>query len=251
MTDSHRASPELPREIVLASAGTGKTFRLSSRIIGLLNAGVLPQEILASTFTRKAAGEILERVLIRLAQAVVGEKDRVLLAEHAGLPGAPVLDAGRAEQLLTLVVEALHRMNVSTLDAFFHRVARAFSLEMGLVPGWEVADEADGAALVTAAVDRLLAGADREEMGELLRLHRTGEVGRGVHGELLAVVEGIQRVARELDPLEPHPWGFPSTDGEDPPRASELEALAWQMERAELPLTRGGTPNVRWAAAAA
>ena len=48
----------LPRELVLASAGTGKTYHLSSRIIGLLEAGARPDEVLASTFTRKAAGEI-------------------------------------------------------------------------------------------------------------------------------------------------------------------------------------------------
>ena len=56
------------RELVLASAGSGKTYHLSSRIIGLLAAGTPPNEILASTFTRKAAGEILERVLVRLAE---------------------------------------------------------------------------------------------------------------------------------------------------------------------------------------
>ena len=66
----------LPRELVLASAGSGKTFRISSRIIGLLEAGAEPERILASTFARKAAGEILgmsikgfkvERVLIEPA----------------------------------------------------------------------------------------------------------------------------------------------------------------------------------------
>jgi hypothetical protein len=84
MARGHGASGPvgLPREIVLASAGTGKTFRLSSRIIALLNAGVPPHEILASTFTRKAAGEILERVLVRLARAVVDE-------EGAGGAGPP------------------------------------------------------------------------------------------------------------------------------------------------------------------
>ena len=56
----------LPRELVLASAGSGKTYHLSSRIIGLLARGTPPDEILASTFTRKAAGEILERVLYGL-----------------------------------------------------------------------------------------------------------------------------------------------------------------------------------------
>ena len=46
----------LPREVVLASAGTGKTFTLSSRLISLLALGAPPDSLLASTFTRKAAG---------------------------------------------------------------------------------------------------------------------------------------------------------------------------------------------------
>ena len=61
----------LPREMVLASAGSGKTYYLSSRLIGLLARGVLPQAIWASTFTRKAAAEILERVLLRLARGAL------------------------------------------------------------------------------------------------------------------------------------------------------------------------------------
>ena len=55
--------------MVLASAGTGKTFTLSSRLIDLLTQGAGPEHLLASTFTRKAAGEILQRVLERLAAA--------------------------------------------------------------------------------------------------------------------------------------------------------------------------------------
>jgi ATP-dependent exoDNAse (exonuclease V) beta subunit len=58
----------MPREMVLASAGTGKTFTIAGRIIGLLASGEAPGDVLATTFTRKAAGEILNRVLARLAE---------------------------------------------------------------------------------------------------------------------------------------------------------------------------------------
>lgn len=54
--------------VIRASAGTGKTFQLSNRFIGLA-ARQAPDNILATTFTRKAAGEILDRVLVRLAEA--------------------------------------------------------------------------------------------------------------------------------------------------------------------------------------
>ena len=55
--------------VIRASAGAGKTWRLSNRYISLLAAGVGPENIVAATFSRKAAGEILERILTRVAAA--------------------------------------------------------------------------------------------------------------------------------------------------------------------------------------
>lgn len=49
--------------VVEACAGSGKTWLLAARIVRLLLAGALPGEILAITFTRKAAREIEERVV--------------------------------------------------------------------------------------------------------------------------------------------------------------------------------------------
>ncbi len=51
-----------------ASAGTGKTYQLASRYIALLVLGVSPEEIIALTFTRKAAGEFRNRILQALAE---------------------------------------------------------------------------------------------------------------------------------------------------------------------------------------
>jgi len=62
-------TPHLPSPVHSASAGTGKTFQLSNRFLELLRHDVPHDRILATTFTRKAAGEILDRVILRLAEA--------------------------------------------------------------------------------------------------------------------------------------------------------------------------------------
>ena len=54
-----RAEPFIHR-VIRASAGSGKTHQLTNRYLALLAAGVRPENILATTFTRKAAGEILD-----------------------------------------------------------------------------------------------------------------------------------------------------------------------------------------------
>lgn len=54
--------------VVEACAGAGKTWMLVSRIVRALLDGVAPQHILAITFTKKAAGEMRERLHLWLAQ---------------------------------------------------------------------------------------------------------------------------------------------------------------------------------------
>ena len=55
--------------LVLASAGSGKTFCLSDRVIGLMAKGVQHEQIVALTSTRKAAGEFADAILEKLADA--------------------------------------------------------------------------------------------------------------------------------------------------------------------------------------
>jgi len=222
------------RTLILASAGSGKTFQLSSRLIGLLAAGAAPESILASTFTRKAAGEILDRVLLRLAKAALGEEDAAELRASlpAGIPSERTTREG-FEALLVQVVRGLNRLQVLTLDAFIHRAVRAFALELGLPSAWQVGDEAAGARLRAEAIQTVLQDMDRSELLEIVRLLGLEKPGRRVHSALLEGVSRAHGLWRELDPHEAEPWGIEGgvPDGRRLPDG-EWDALAAAVEAA-------------------
>jgi ATP-dependent helicase/nuclease subunit A len=226
-----------PRELVVASAGAGKTYRLSSRIIELLASGAAPEEIFASTFTRKAAGEILERVLLRLA---VGGSEEKGMAD-------PELTRLECLHLLEILVRRLHAVNVGTLDSFFQRMARAFQMELGLPPGWTLSDGPAEEGLQAEAVARLLDRVDEGALVELLRLLQGGEARRGVHQLLMDEVAELHDLYRELDPGVADPWGFDfAADPSPSPGRDEFTALAGAIRETPVPLTRKGEPKKNW-----
>ncbi len=115
--------------MILASAGAGKTYALTNRFVQLLAGGAAPERIVALTFTRKAAGEFFDEILHKLAWAAGGPAAAEKLAGEIGAPGLGPADFLR---LLRRVVEAMPRLSLGTLDAFFARIARSFPLELGL-----------------------------------------------------------------------------------------------------------------------
>ncbi len=73
-----------PHRLIRASAGAGKTYQLATRYLSLLRLGAEPGRILATTFTRKAAGEIFGRILNRLAKALEDPAELAQLSQHLG-----------------------------------------------------------------------------------------------------------------------------------------------------------------------
>jgi len=132
-----KATP-LHHEVVRASAGAGKTYQLTSRYLGLLGRGEPAPHILATTFTRKAAGEVLARVLGRLSEACSDERKRELLGAAIGRTS---LTRSESVVMLRGLVESLNRLSVGTIDGFFNRAARALSLELGLPVDPRMIDE--------------------------------------------------------------------------------------------------------------
>jgi ATP-dependent helicase/nuclease subunit A len=126
-------------EMILASAGSGKTYALTHRFVRLLAHGAPPERIVALTFTRKAAGEFFDEILKKLARAAASPDQARKLAAEIGRPEASAADFGR---MLRAVVDAMPRLNLGTLDGFFARVVQAFPLELGLAGEFQIMDGA-------------------------------------------------------------------------------------------------------------
>jgi ATP-dependent helicase/nuclease subunit A len=124
--------------VVHAAAGTGKTWLLTSRIVRLLLAGSAPGAILAITFTRKAAGEIQQRVMQRLLRLAAA--DEVALAHELESIGAPAdartRDAARG--LYEKHLDAIHALRATTFHAFCQDILRRFPLEAQVPPDFEL-----------------------------------------------------------------------------------------------------------------
>ncbi len=163
-------SPE--KSIALkASAGSGKTFNLSLRVVNLLLAGVEPDRILCLTFTNKATNEMYERIIKTLKylahelQDEPPEEEALLLAEYwmqqgAGKDRADILRYLRkkAGSVYEKTVREISRLRVSTIDSFFNSILRLFPFEAGVLPDFRIITESEEDAIYRNAYDEFIAG---------------------------------------------------------------------------------------------
>ena len=123
---------------VFASAGSGKTWLLITRICRLLLAGVEPQHILAITFTRKSAAEMRARLLQTLSDWAVMPDTALSTALRA--IGENSADLSQARLLYEKLLFADQAMRICTFHAFCEEVVRAFPLENELPATFELTE---------------------------------------------------------------------------------------------------------------
>jgi ATP-dependent exoDNAse (exonuclease V) beta subunit len=235
----------LSNQVVLASAGSGKTHVLTTRLLALLAAGMPPRSILATTFTRKAAGEILQRALERLVLAARNNGQRSELARQidAEAPGVGShLTRQACEALAARIAREVHRLGVGTLDAFMMKLAAALGPEAGLPSEWAITDEATARRIDDEALRLALDDTDAAQVAALVDLLRGARRGGAVGGTLRRAVEGALEAHSRA---APDAWEAIGPEGEPLDPAAIHEAVA-HLRSAPAPLNSRGDENGHW-----
>ncbi|SIQ36147.1 ATP-dependent exoDNAse (exonuclease V) beta subunit (contains helicase and exonuclease domains) [Chryseobacterium sp. RU37D] len=151
--------------VINASAGSGKTYALVQRLLMIClrypNQQQSIRNILALTFTNKAANEMKERILSWLGNFSndnfaenVDLKNIQKAFEEEGLKITIDELHHRAKKLLDYILHNYSTLNIGTIDRFNSRLVRSFSYELGLAKNFNLEIEAEP--FLIEAVDKML-----------------------------------------------------------------------------------------------
>jgi ATP-dependent helicase/nuclease subunit A len=207
-------------EFISAGAGSGKTHTLTSTLGDLLASGqVRPSGVIATTFTKKAASELRERVRQRL------------------------LEQGRFD-----LASAMGQACIGTVNSVCGQLLQRFAFEAGLSPNQQVIDEEQAQALLLQAIDASRSG---HQLGELLAL-----VDRLGMDNWLSDLNGLVNQARanDIDASALQVFAVRNADellahfplpAKDDLSATLLAAIDHALNRMEPAAQPGGKKNTR------
>ncbi len=146
-TPAQKKALELGKSIcVTAGAGTGKTFLLTKRYLALLETGISPKDIVALTYTEKAAAEMQTKI------------SRELKVQSETNPH------------LKDCFENFSQATISTFHGFCLSILKEFAYEAGLDPGFSVMDELDNTELVSDTIREVIENPPEEIFESLVHL---------------------------------------------------------------------------------
>lgn len=152
-----------------SSAGSGKTFTLVREYLKIvLQDPDAYRQVLAITFTNKAANEMKERIIRNLMSmadpdnypdAATAAHMLPQLADHLKMNEKQVSE--RAGEVLKRIIHHYAEFAISTIDSFTYRVIRTFARDLKIPMNFEV--ELDADALLAEAVDLLISEVGNQE----------------------------------------------------------------------------------------
>ncbi len=167
-TIQRKASNPSASAWVSASAGTGKTTVLTSRVIRLLLDGVKPEKILCLTYTRAAAAEMANRIMGFLGNWAVCDEPELRDAIQ-DLQNAPAKDSQlkAGPRLFAQALACPGGLRIRTIHSFCQEILSRFPIEAGLPPHFSVIEPQELKFLSNAVLDELLRRADAAPKSDL------------------------------------------------------------------------------------
>ncbi|SOC43093.1 UvrD-helicase domain-containing protein [Ureibacillus acetophenoni] len=128
-------------KIISAGAGAGKTTRLSKEIIDVIQNDIAPEKIVATTFTKKAAEELIERIRLELLKSGKTEEASRILDGYVG-----------------------------TMNSVFGRIIKEFALDIGLSPIQNLLEENESMSLFNSIAYQAIQKYELQNYESLQRL---------------------------------------------------------------------------------
>jgi len=198
--------------LVVAGAGSGKTETMSARVVWLIaNELVAPHEVLGLTFTKKAAGELAERIARRLRAL------RAATAQQRG--GSDALDV-------------LDRPTVSTYNSYAASIVADHGLRIGVEPGSRLLTEAGQWQLASQLVESWEVDLDTDKAVSSVTEYLLS-LANALNEHLLSPGEAARRLDADIETVVAMPAGTPR--GGTPKEVRELVA-SLRLRRALMDL---------------
>ncbi|NDV80156.1 exodeoxyribonuclease V subunit beta [Dysgonomonas sp. 511] len=180
-----------------ASAGSGKTHRLTEEYLHLLYSSPFAyRHILAVTFTNKATDEMKSRIISELANLAANNKsDYIVSLSHKYKKNEEQIRQ-QAREVLVHILHDYSAFSVSTIDKFFQQTMRAFTREIGLGGGYNV--ELDTNKVLGEAIDSLLFDLERSDNKLLLDWLLRFSEEKVENGETWNIRNDIQSLSSEI-----------------------------------------------------
>ncbi|WP_246119449.1 ATP-dependent helicase, partial [Cellulomonas massiliensis] len=225
LVGQHPPTPEQVRVIesplspalVVAGAGSGKTETMAARVVWLIANGLVePDQVLGLTFTRKAAGELGERVRLRL-------RALARRAAEAGveLPGRLATEAD--------ALAGLARPNVQTYHSYAAALVGDHALRLGLDPSTRLLGEAAQWQLASEVVEHWTADLDTDAATTTV-VEAVLALSAALDEHLLDPAQARTGIERIVEDIRATPAGTPPRE----PYAEVLRLLRVLGERARV-----------------
>ncbi len=195
-----RAIEATGKVIVSASAGSGKTTVMIQKMINLILSGVGVDEVLAVTFTKKAAAQMKEKLSRELIAAI----------------NDPATDKKKRTELKKRLSQ-VPTADISTIHGYCSKLIRSHFFAAGVDSNFRVIDggDAEGRALKNAALDELLERGyeeGEEDFQHLLSCYWRKKKDDALRGILLDSYAALRDRADYLDYLEKNARGVTEKD---------------------------------------